>query len=160
MKRILSVLLENESGALSRVIGLFSQRGYNIDSLTVAPTEDDTLSRMTIQTHGDQKVIEQIEKQLHKLIDVFRVSEMKLGKYIEREILLIKILAKIFEKKIEIQHLIDLYHGKIINITTNIYTIQIFGKSKKINKFLQNIKESFSIIDSVRSGIISINQET
>ncbi|VFS36188.1 acetolactate synthase 3 regulatory subunit [Escherichia coli] len=90
MRRILSVLLENESGALSRVIGLFSQRGYNIESLTVAPTDDPTLSRMTIQTVGDEKVLEQIEKQLHKLVDVLRVSELGQGAHVEREIMLVK----------------------------------------------------------------------
>ena len=93
MRRILSVLLENESGALSRVIGLFSQRGYNIESLTVAPTDDPTLSRMTIQTVGDEKVLEQIEKQLHKLVDVLRVSELGQGAHVEREIMLVKIQA-------------------------------------------------------------------
>lgn len=93
MRRILSVLLENESGALSRVIGLFAQRGYNIESLTVAPTDDPTLSRMTIQTVGDAKVLEQIEKQLHKLVDVLRVSELGQGAYVEREVMLVKIQA-------------------------------------------------------------------
>ncbi|SUX59374.1 acetolactate synthase 3 regulatory subunit [Citrobacter amalonaticus] len=93
MRRILSVLLENESGALSRVIGLFAQRGYNIESLTVAPTDDPTLSRMTIQTVGDEKVLEQIEKQLHKLVDVLRVSELGHGAHVEREIMLVKIQA-------------------------------------------------------------------
>ena len=93
MRRILSVLLENESGALSRVIGLFSQRGYNIESLTVAPTDDPTLSRMTIQTVGDEKAIEQIEKQLHKLVDVLRVNELGQGAHVEREIMLVKVQA-------------------------------------------------------------------
>jgi acetolactate synthase I/III small subunit len=93
MRRILSVLLENESGALSRVVGLFSQRGYNIESLTVAPTDDPTLSRMTIQTVGDEKVLEQIEKQLHKLVDVLRVSELVQGAHVEREIMLVKLQA-------------------------------------------------------------------
>lgn len=158
MKRILSILLENESGALSRVIGLFSQRGYNIDSLTVAPTEDATLSKITIQTHGNQTVIEQIEKQLHKLIDVFRVSEMKKGQYIEREILLIKINIKENEKKIDIIQLIKLYHGSIIHITAQTYTIQIFGTSKNINNFLHTANQLFLVIDIVRSGVISINK--
>ncbi|WP_075431839.1 acetolactate synthase small subunit [Buchnera aphidicola] len=158
MKRILSILLENESGALSRVIGLFSQRGYNIDSLTVAPTEDATLSKITIQTHGNQTVIEQIEKQLHKLIDVFRVSEMKQGQYIEREILLIKINIKENEKKIDIIQLIKLYHGSVIYITAQTYTIQIFGTSKNINDFLDTANKLFLVIDTVRSGVISINK--
>ncbi|AEH39731.1 acetolactate synthase III, small subunit [Buchnera aphidicola (Cinara tujafilina)] len=159
MKRILSILLENESGALSRVIGLFSQRGYNIDSLTVAPTEDPTLSKMTIQTHGDQKIIEQIEKQLHKLIDVFRVSEMKKGQYIEREILLITINIKENEKKFDITQLIKLYHGDIIHITAHTYTIQIFGTSNIIDNFLYIIKQLFKVIETVRSGVISISKE-
>lgn len=159
MKRILSILLENESGALSRVIGLFSQRGYNIDSLTVAPTKDSTLSKITIQTHGDQKIIEQIEKQLNKLIDVFRVSEMKKGKFIEREILLIKISAKDIEKKLDLIELIKIYHGNIVHISAYIYTIQISGTNKIIDNFLSTANQLFVVTDTVRSGVIGISKE-
>lgn len=116
MRRILSVLLENESGALSRVIGLFAQRGYNIESLTVAPTDDPTLSRMTIQTVGDAKVLEQIEKQLHKLVDVLRVSELGQGAYVEREIMLVKIQATGYGRE-EVKRNADIFRGQIIDVT-------------------------------------------
>ncbi|PCQ07300.1 acetolactate synthase small subunit, partial [Klebsiella pneumoniae] len=114
MRRILSVLLENESGALSRVIGLFSQRGYNIESLTVAPTDDPTLSRMTIQTVGDEKAIEQIEKQLHKLVDVLRVSELGQGAHVEREIMLVKVQASGYGRE-EVKRNTEIFRGQIID---------------------------------------------
>ena len=112
MRRILSVLLENESGALSRVIGLFSQRGYNIESLTVAPTDDPTLSRITIQTVGDEKVLEQIEKQLHKLVDVLRVNELVQGggTHVEREIMLVKVQASGFGRE-EVKRCAEIFRG-------------------------------------------------
>ena len=116
MRRILSVLLENESGALSRVIGLFSQRGYNIESLTVAPTDDPTLSRMTIQTVGDEKAIEQIEKQLHKLVDVLRVSELGQGAHVEREIMLVKVQASGYGRE-EVKRNTEIFRGQIIDVT-------------------------------------------
>ena len=121
MRRILSVLLENESGALSRVIGLFAQRGYNIESLTVAPTDDPTLSRMTIQTVGDEKVLEQIEKQLHKLVDVLRVSELGQGAHVEREIMLVKIQASGYGRE-EVKRNTEIFRGQIIDVTPSIYT--------------------------------------
>ncbi|WP_343153064.1 acetolactate synthase small subunit [Buchnera aphidicola] len=155
MRRILSILLENESGSLSRVIGLFSQRGYNIESLTVAPTEDPSLSQLTIQTVGDEKVIEQIGKQLHKLIDVLKVSEVNDNDYIEREIILIKI-GNICKKKEKIKDIVDIFRGKIISLTTKGYIIQITGSNKKINSFLELIRKYVDIIDTSRSGIIGI----
>ncbi len=126
MRRILSVLLENESGALSRVIGLFSQRGYNIESLTVAPTDDPTLSRMTIQTVGDEKAIEQIEKQLHKLVDVLRVSELGQGAHVEREIMLVKVQASGYGRE-EVKRNTEIFRGQIIDVTPSIYTVQLAG---------------------------------
>lgn len=155
MRRILSILLENESGALSRVIGLFSQRGYNIESLTVAPTEDASLSQLTIQTVGDEKVIERIGKQLHKLIDVLKVSEINDTDYIEREIILIK-TGNICKKKEKIKDIVDIFRGQIISLTTEGYIIQITGSSKKINSFLELIRKYVNIIDLSRSGIIGI----
>ncbi|CAL4320869.1 acetolactate synthase small subunit [Buchnera aphidicola] len=155
MRRILSILLENESGALSRVIGLFSQRGYNIESLTVAPTEDSSLSQLTIQTVGDEKVIEQIGKQLHKLIDVLKVSEVNDTDYIEREIILIK-TGNICKKKGKIKDIVDIFRGQIISLTTEGYIIQITGSSKKINSFLELIRKYVNIVDLSRSGIIGI----
>lgn len=129
MRRILSVLLENESGALSRVIGLFSQRGYNIESLTVAPTDDPTLSRMTIQTKGDAKVLEQIEKQLHKLVDVLRVSELTASAHIEREIMLVKLQASGYGRD-EVKRCADIFRGQIVDVTPTLYTVQLAGTSE------------------------------
>ncbi len=134
MRRILSVLLENESGALSRVIGLFSQRGYNIESLTVAPTDDPTLSRMTIQTVGDEKAIEQIEKQLHKLVDVLRVSELGQGAHVEREIMLVKVQASGYGRE-EVKRNTEIFRGQIIDVTPSIYTVQLAGTSDKLDAF-------------------------
>ncbi|WP_343153902.1 acetolactate synthase small subunit [Buchnera aphidicola (Mindarus keteleerifoliae)] len=157
MKRILSILLENESGSLSRVIGLFSQRGYNIESLTVSTTEDPSLSQLTIQTVGDEKILEQIGKQLHKLIDVLKVSEINTIDCIEREIILIK-TGNICKKKRRIKDIVDIFEGKIISLTTKGYIIQITGSSKKINAFLELIKKYINILDLSRSGIIRINR--
>lgn len=158
MKRILSILLENESGALSRVIGLFSQRGYNIDSLTVAPTEDDSLSRITILTHVNQKTIEQIKKQLKKLIDVFQVIEIKKENYIEREIILINLKIINENQKLKLKKIVKTYQGKTIHINSNIYSIQVTENHNNVNKFLEKIKKSFYIIELARSGIINISK--
>lgn len=157
MRRILSVLLENESGALSRVIGLFSQRGYNIESLTVATTDDPTLSRMTIQTVGDQKVLEQIEKQLHKLVDVLRVSELTEAAHVEREIMLVKLNA-VGTVRDEIKRSADIFRGQIIDITPSLYTVQVAGTSDKLNAFLHTIAEVAEVVEVVRSGIIGISR--
>ncbi len=140
MRRILSVLLENESGALSRVVGLFSQRGYNIESLTVAPTDDPTLSRMTIQTVGDEKVLEQIEKQLHKLVDVLRVSELVQGAHVEREIMLVKLQASGYGRE-EVKRCADIFRGQIVDVTATLYTVQLAGTSDKLDAFLSAVRE-------------------
>lgn len=157
MRRILSILLENESGALSRVIGLFSQRGYNIESLNVAPTEDPTLSRITIQTVGDEKVIEQIEKQLHKLIDVLRVVNIREELHIEREIILIKVRNNISEKE-EINRTMKIFKGKIIHVTISYYIIQLYGTANKINAYLNILKETTEILEISRSGTIGMSR--
>lgn len=157
MRRILSVLLENESGALSRVIGLFSQRGYNIESLTVAPTDDPTLSRMTIQTVGDQHVLEQIEKQLHKLVDVLRVSELTEAAHVEREVMLVKLHAVGLVRD-EIKRCADIFRGQIVDITANSYTVQVAGTSEKLNAFLHTISEVTEVVEIVRSGIIGMSR--
>ena len=122
MRRIISILLENESGALSRVAGLFSARGYNIESLTVAPTEDDTLSRMTIVTVGSNQIIEQIIKQLNKLIDVVRVIDLTDGPHIERELLLAKVVTEDKSRE-EVKRLVDIFRGRIIDVTNATYTV-------------------------------------
>ncbi|MXP67177.1 acetolactate synthase small subunit [Pantoea sp. Aalb] len=157
MRRILSVLLENESGALSRVIGLFSQRGYNIESLTVAPTDDPTLSRMTIQTVGDEKILEQIEKQLHKLIDVLRVNELGQFAYVEREIMLVKIQSNGYSRE-EVKRNIEIFRGQIVDVTSILYIAQLSGTSNKLNAFLNIIREISEIVEIVRSGIVGISR--
>jgi len=155
MRRVLSVLLENESGALSRVVGLFSQRGYNIESLTVAPTDDPTLSRMTIQTVGDQNVLEQIEKQLHKLIDVLRVTELGQGAFVEREIMLVKIQASGYGRE-EVKRSTEIFRGQIVDVTPSLYTVQLVGTSDKLDAFLSTVREVAEIIEVVRSGVVGI----
>lgn len=157
MRRILSVLLENESGALSRVIGLFSQRGYNIESLTVAPTDDPTLSRMTIQTVGDEKVLEQIEKQLHKLVDVLRVSELGQGAHVEREIMLVKIQASGYGRD-EVKRNTEIFRGQIIDVTPSLYTVQLAGTSDKLDAFLASIRDVAKIVEVARSGVVGLSR--
>ena len=155
MRRVLSVLLENEPGALSRVVGLFSQRGYNIDSLTVAPTDDPTLSRMTIQTLGDDKALEQIEKQLHKLVDVLRVSELVQGAFVEREIMLVKIQAS-GQGREEVKRNADIFRGQIVDVTSSLYTVQLAGTSDKLDAFLNSVREVAEVIEVARSGVVGV----
>ncbi|WP_067706835.1 MULTISPECIES: acetolactate synthase small subunit [unclassified Erwinia] len=155
MRRVLSVLLENESGALSRVVGLFSQRGYNIESLTVAPTDDPTLSRMTIQTVGDEKVLEQIEKQLHKLVDVLRVSELGQGAFVEREIMLVKLQATGYGRE-EVRRSAEIFRGQIVDVTPSLYTVQLAGTSEKLDAFLSAVRDVAEIVEVVRSGVVGV----
>ncbi|WP_406703731.1 acetolactate synthase small subunit [Sodalis sp.] len=159
MRRILSVLLENESGALSRVIGLFSQRGYNFESLTVAPTDDPTLSLMTIQTMGDEKVLEQIEKQLHKLVDVLRVSELGQGggSHVEREIMLVKVQASGFARE-EVKRCAEIFRGQIVDVTPAIYTVQLACTSEKLDALLATVREVAEIVEVARSGIVGLSR--
>ena len=157
MRRILSVLLENESGALSRVVGLLSQRAFNIESLTVAPTDDPTLSRMTIEAYGDEKVLEQIEKQLHKLVDIFKVINLSDCEHVEREIMLLKVRAT-GPSRDELKRLADIFRGQIIDVTTKSYTIQLAGTKDKLDAFVAAVKEETSIIEIVRSGLISLSR--
>ncbi|MEI2266294.1 acetolactate synthase small subunit [Erwinia sp. CGal63] len=155
MRRVLSVLLENESGALSRVVGLFSQRGYNIESLTVAPTDDPTLSRMTVQTVGDEKVLEQIEKQLHKLVDVLRVTELGQGAFVEREIMLVKIQATGYGRE-EVKRSAEIFRGQIVDVTPSLYTVQLAGTSDKLDAFLSTVREVAEIVEVARSGVVGV----
>ena len=157
MRRILSILLENESGALSRVVGLFSQRAYNIESLTVAPTDDPTLSRMTIETVGDEQVLEQIEKQLHKLIDVFKVINLSDNAHVEREVMLLKVKAQGNARE-ELKRLTDIFRAQIVDVTAKSYIIQLTGTKDKLDAFVSAIKEDTQIIEIVRSGLISLNR--
>ncbi|MBI5041560.1 MAG: acetolactate synthase small subunit [Gammaproteobacteria bacterium] len=154
MRHIISLLLENESGALSRVAGLFSARGYNIESLTVAPTEDPSLSRMTIVTRGTDSVIEQITKQLNKLIDVVKLMDMTEGPHIEREMLLMKVQAKDAARE-ELKRITDIFRGRIIDVTDSSYIIELTGAGEKIDAFLQAVDPA-SILEVVRSGVSGI----
>ena len=154
MKRIISVLMENAPGALSRIVGVFSQRGYNVDSLCVAPTDDASLSRLTIITHGDDKVIEQITKQVNKLIDVLKVVDLTEGSHIERELMLIKVKAS-GAQRAEIKRTADIFRGQIVDVSSSIYTVQLTGDSEKLDAFINAIG-STSILEVVRSGVSGI----
>lgn len=155
MRRILSILLENEAGALSRIVGLFSQRGYNIESLTVAPTQDNSLSRITITTRGDERVLEQITKQVNKLIDVLKITDLTEGAHIERELLLIKLRAT-GSKREEIKRTADIFRGQIVDVTPSLYTVQLTGPSEKLDAFIEAMREVTEILEVVRSGVSGI----
>lgn len=154
MRHIISILLENEAGALSRVAGLFSARGYNIESLTVAPTEDATMSRMTIVTRGSDAVIEQINKQLNKLIEVVALQDLSDGKHIERELMLVKLTA-IGDEREEIKRLTDIFEGRIIDVTDHTYTVELTGTSERLDGFLQALDHHL-ILETVRTGASGI----
>jgi len=149
-------LMENEAGALSRVAGLFSARGYNIESLTVAPTEDPSLSRMTLVTRGTEEIIEQITKQLNKLIDVVKLMDMTEGPHIEREMMLVKVQAE-GERRNELKRLSDIFRGRIIDVTDENYTIELTGAGDKLDAFLQALDRGV-IIEVVRSGVSGISR--
>ena len=154
MRHIISILLENEAGALSRVAGLFSARGYNIESLTVAPTEDDTLSRLTLVTRGSEQVVEQITKQLNKLIEVVKLMDLTEGEHLERELLLVKVEA-VEEQRDEIKRLVDIFRGRIIDVTEATYTIELTGSGEKVDGFINVLPES-ALIEVVRSGVSGV----
>jgi len=154
MRHIISILMENEAGALSRVAGLFSARGYNIESLTVAPTEDPSLSRMTLVTRGTDEIIEQITKQLNKLIDVVKLMDMTDGPHIEREMMLTKVRAE-GDGREELKRVSDIFRGRIIDVTDKTYTIELTGAGDKLDAFLQALDRAL-IIEVVRSGVSGI----
>ncbi len=156
MRHIISLLMENESGALSRVSGLFSARGYNIESLTVAPTEDPTLSRMTIVTSGSDEVIEQINKQLNKLVDVVAVMDLSDGDHIERELMLVKVRA-LGEAREELKRMTDIFRGRIIDVSDKTYTIELTGAGSKLDSFLQASDHNL-ILETVRTGASGIGR--
>lgn len=156
MRHIISLLMENEAGALSRVAGLFSARGYNIESLTVAPTEDPTLSRMTIVTRGSDDVIEQITKQLNKLIDVVKVQDLTDGEHIERELMLVKVRASGAYRE-EMKRMADIFRGRIIDVTDKTYTIELTGTVSKLNAFLGAL-DADAILETVRTGASGIGR--
>ncbi|WP_434779453.1 acetolactate synthase small subunit [Neisseria sp. Ec49-e6-T10] len=156
MRHILSVLLENESGALSRVVGLFSARGYNIDSLSVAATEDITLSRMTIVTTSSETQIEQITKQLNKLVEVVKVIDLNEAKFVERELMLVKVRA-VGKDRDEILRLVEIYRGNIVDVSQKTYTIEITGATEKLDAFLETLDSSL-ILETVRTGAAGIGR--
>lgn len=155
MRHIISVLMENESGALSRVVGLFSARGYNIESLTVAPTDDDTLSRLTLVTTGSQQIVDQVLKQLNKLIEVVKVIDLTDFKHVEREMMLIKIEAKDLDGVTSIKQIADIFRGKVIDLSKQVFTIEVSGQSEKLDAFVEAMSEQL-ILEVVRSGCIGI----
>ncbi|MEO7560842.1 MAG: acetolactate synthase small subunit [Nitrosospira sp.] len=156
MRHIISLLMENEAGALSRVAGLFSSRGYNIESLTVAATEDPTLSRMTLVTVGSDDVVEQITKQLNKLIEVVKVVDLSDGVHIERELMLIKVRA-VGNDREEIKRMADIFRGRIIDVTDKSYTIELTGTGSKLDAFLEAMEHS-TILETVRTGASGIGR--
>ena len=156
MRHIISILLENEAGALSRVSGLFSARGYNIETLTVAPTEDPSLSRMTIVTSGNEDVIEQITKHLNRLIEVVKVFDLTEGPHIERELMLVKVRATGKDRD-EMQRMTEIFRGRIIDVTDKTYTVEVTGDSAKLDAFLQALEKS-AILETVRTGCSGIGR--
>ena len=155
MRHIISILIENEAGALSRVVGLFSARAYNIESLTVAPTEDASLSRITIVAIGTDRIIEQITKQLNKLIDVVKLLDLSEGPHIEREMVLVKVKAATMAQREDIKRLADIFRGHIIDVTTSTYTIELTGSGRKVDSFIEALAEH-KILETVRSGVSGI----
>ncbi|MDO5356031.1 MAG: acetolactate synthase small subunit [Conchiformibius sp.] len=156
MRHILSILMENESGAMSRVVGLFSARDYNIDSLSVAPTEDPTLSRMTIVTRGDDTVLEQITKQLNKLVEVIKVVDLNESRFVERELMLVKVRA-VGKDRDEILRLTDIYRGQVVDVSEKTYTVEITGTSEKLDSFAEILPKGL-ILETVRTGAAGIGR--
>ena len=156
MRHILSILMENESGAMSRIVGLFSARDYNIDSLSVAATEDPTLSRMTIVTRGDADVLEQITKQLNKLIEVIKVIDLNDSRFVERELMLVKVRA-VGKDRDEVLRLAEIYRGRVIDVTDKSYTVEVTGTSSKLDSFLETVGKTL-ILETVRTGASGIGR--
>ena len=156
MRHIISILVENEAGALSRISGLFSARGYNIESLTVAPTEDASMSRMTIVTNGSEEVVEQITKQLNKLVEVVKVVDLSEAEHIERELMLIKVRAGAKERE-DMKRMADIFRGRIIDVSDNTYTIELTGAGHKLDAFIQAL-DAGAILETVRTGASGIGR--
>ena len=162
MRQIISILLENESGALSRVVGLFSQRGYNIENITAAPTEDKTLSRITILTEGDGTVVEKITKQLHKLVCVYRVSALldEAEGGIEREMVLVKVNTPNRNVRDEVKSLADIFNAKVIDVNAEIFTLEYVGSSADTDNFISTLCKLAEVVEVVRSGVLGIAKGT
>ena len=157
MRHILSLLVENEAGALSHVAGLLSARAYNIESLTVAPTDDESLSRMTLVTSGSDQMIEQITKLLNRLINVVKVVDLNEYAYIERELLLIKIATDDYQGRREVQSLVEIFRGRIVDVTDTTYVVEMTGTSEKLHAFLEALSNR-KILEVVRSGVTGISR--
>lgn len=155
MRHIISVLMENEPGALSRVVGLFSQRNYNIDSLTVAPTDESSLSRLTLTTEGDDAKIEQITKHLNKLVDVVKLVDLTDGAHIERELMLVKVKASGSQRE-EVQRLVEIFRGQIVDLTANVFSIQLVGTGDKLDAFVSAQAEG-AVIEVARTGVTGVS---
>ena len=156
MRHIISVLMENEPGALSRVVGLFSQRNYNIDSLTVAPTEDNSLSRLTLTTTGDDARIEQITKHLNKLVDVVKLVDLTEGAHIERELMLIKIKASGTQRS-EVKRVADIFRGQVVDLTSSVFTVQLAGTEDKLDAFIAALGDN-TVLEVARTGVSGISR--
>jgi acetolactate synthase-1/3 small subunit len=156
MRHIIAVLLENEPGALSRVVGLFSARGYNIETLTVAPTEDPSLSRMTIVTTGSDDIIEQITKHLNRLIEVVKVVDLTEADHTERELMLIKLRA-VGKEREEMKRMAEIFRGRIIDVTDRTYTIEVTGNTSKLDAFIRAVDRA-AILETVRTGSSGIGR--
>jgi acetolactate synthase-1/3 small subunit len=156
MKHIISILMENEPGALSRVVGLFSARGYNIETLTVAPTEDPTLSRLTLTTAGSDAVVEQITKHLNRLIDVVKMVDLSEGPHIERELMLIKVRA-VGKEREEVKRMADIFRGHIVDVTDKTYTIELTGNQQKMQAFIDALDRT-AILETVRTGACGVGR--
>ena len=156
MRHIISVLLENEPGALSRVAGLFSARGYNIESLTVAPTNDETLSRVTIVTHGDERRIDQVEKQLNKLVDVAALQDITVNRHLEREVVLVKVrIESSAETKAELIRVTEAFNASLIDVSNEVFIVELSGSSEKIDELINNLSQH-EIIEVARSGVTGL----
>ena len=156
MRHIISLLLENEPGALSRVAGLFTARGYNIESLSVAPTEDETVSRMTLVTSGSDEIIEQITKQLNKLIDVVKLQDITGDAHVEREIMLVKVRAAGGVRE-EVKRIADIFRARVVDVTHATYVIEVTGDGAKLDAFIKALERK-AIVEVVRSGSLAIGR--
>ena len=154
MRHTISVLVENKFGVLTRVAGLFSGRGYNIDTLNVGPTNDPKTSRMTIVTHGDDATVEQICKQLNKLVDVIAVQDFRGGEYVDRELVLVKVSVE-SKTRAEVMQITDIFRGKIVDVQPKSLTIEITGTEDKVEKFIELMK-AFGLLDLTRTGKIAL----
>jgi acetolactate synthase I/III small subunit len=154
MRHIIGILMENESGALSRVAGLFSARGYNIESLTVAPTDDPTLSRLTLVTSGSDEIVEQIVKQLNKLVDVVKLMDLTEYRHIEREMMMVKLRVG-GDDRDEVKRLTDIFRGRIIDVSAATYVVELTGDSAKLDAFIDALR-AFEVLEVVRSGVMGI----